>query len=114
MDDCLFCKIAGGKIPARLLLDEEDVVAFEDIHPQAPVHLLVIPRRHVASLNEAKDEDAPLLGRLLTTARRLARDKGIDASGYRVVVNTMAGAGQSVFHVHLHLLGGRSMHWPPG
>jgi histidine triad (HIT) family protein len=114
MDDCLFCRIAGGKIPAKLVLDETEVVAFEDINPQAPVHLLVIPRRHVASLNEAKDDDAPMLGRLMTAARRLAREKGIDASGYRVVVNTMAGAGQSVFHVHLHLLGGRPMHWPPG
>jgi histidine triad (HIT) family protein len=92
MDDCLFCKIAGGKIPAKLVLDEDDVVAFEDINPQAPVHLLVIPRRHVASLNEAKEDDAPMLGRLLTRARGLARAKGIDASGYRVVVNTMAGA----------------------
>ena len=114
MDDCLFCKIAGGKIPAKLVLDEADVVAFEDINPQAPVHLLVIPRRHVASLNESKDEDASMLGRLMIAARRLAREKGIDASGYRIVVNTMAGAGQSVFHVHLHLLGGRPMHWPPG
>ena len=114
MDDCLFCKIADGKIPARKVLDEPELLAFEDIHPQAPVHLLLIPRRHVASLNDAKDEDAPMLGRLLTAARRLARDKGIDASGYRVVVNTMAGAGQSVFHVHVHLLGGRPMHWPPG
>lgn len=114
MDDCLFCKIAGGKIPAKLVLDETDVVAFEDINPQAPVHLLVIPRRHVPSLNEAKDDDAPMLGKLMTAARRLAREKGIDTSGYRVVVNTMAGAGQSVFHVHLHLLGGRALHWPPG
>jgi len=114
MDDCLFCKIAGGKIPAKLVLDEPDIAAFEDINPQAPVHLLVIPRRHVASLNETTEDDAPLLGRLMTAARRLAREKGIDASGYRVVVNTMAGAGQSVFHVHLHLLGGRPMHWPPG
>jgi histidine triad (HIT) family protein len=114
MDDCLFCKIAGGKIPAKLVLDETDVVAFEDINPQAPVHLLVIPRRHVPSLNEAKDDDAPMLGKLMTAARRLAREKGIDTSGYRVVVNTMAGAGQSVFHVHLHLLGGRPMRWPPG
>lgn len=114
MDDCLFCNIVRGKIPAKLVLDESDLVAFEDINPQAPVHLLVIPKRHVASLNEASDEDAPMLGALVTAARRLARERGIDASGYRVVINTMAGAGQSVFHVHLHLLGGRPMHWPPG
>jgi len=114
MDDCLFCRIVDKKIPAKVVLDEPDVLAFEDIGPQAPVHLLVIPKRHIASLNEAKDEDEPLLGKLLTAARRLARERHIDASGYRVVMNTMAGAGQSVFHVHLHVLGGRTMSWPPG
>ena len=114
MDDCLFCRIASGKIPAKLVLDEPDVLAFEDIAPQAPVHILVIPRRHVASLNETTDVDAPMLGGLMIAARRLARERGIDAGGYRLVVNTMAGAGQSVFHVHVHLLGGRPMHWPPG
>ena len=114
MDECLFCRIAAKTIPAKLVLDEPDLVAFEDIHPQAPVHVLVVPRRHVASLNDAAEADATLLGGLLTAARRIARDRGIDASGYRVVVNTMAGAGQSVFHVHLHLLGGRPMSWPPG
>ena len=114
MDDCLFCKIAAGKIPAKLVLDEPDFLAFEDIAPQAPVHVLIIPRRHVASLNETTGADAPMLGGLMVAARRIARERGIDAGGYRVVVNTMAGAGQSVFHVHLHLLGGRPMLWPPG
>ena len=114
MNDCLFCRIAAKKIPATLVLDEPDLIAFDDIHPQAPVHVLVVPRRHVASLNEAGAADEAMLGGLMTAARRIARDRGIDAAGYRVVVNTMAGAGQSVFHVHLHLLGGRKFSWPPG
>jgi histidine triad (HIT) family protein len=114
MEDCLFCKIVGKKIPAKIVREDAQIVAFEDINPQAPVHVVIVPREHIASLNEASDEHAPLLGGLLMTARRIARERGIDASGYRCVVNTMAGAGQSVFHVHLHLLGGRAMHWPPG
>jgi histidine triad (HIT) family protein len=113
-DECLFCKIASKKINAKLVLDEPDFLAFEDIHPQAPVHILVIPRKHVASLNEAGGEDGALLGAMMLAARRLAREKGVDASGYRIVVNTLAGAGQSVFHIHLHLLGGRIFVWPPG
>jgi len=114
MEDCLFCKIVDKKIPAKVVHEDSQVVAFEDINPQAPVHLLIVPRQHVATLNETSEEHAALLGTLLTTASRLARDRGIDASGYRCVVNTMAGAGQSVFHVHLHLLGGRGFRWPPG
>ena len=114
MSDCLFCKIASKTIPAKLAHESEEILAFEDLNPQAPVHTLIIPRRHIATLNEASDADAVLLGRLMLTARRLARDKGIDTSGYRLVANTMSGAGQSVFHVHLHLLGGRTMNWPPG
>ena len=117
--DCLFCRIVAGAIPSKRVAIpdpalDRDLFAFEDINPQAPVHLLVIPRRHVASLNEVAEADAPMLGALVTTARRLARERGIDATGYRVVINTMAGAGQSVFHLHLHLLGGRPMRWPPG
>jgi histidine triad (HIT) family protein len=114
MDSCLFCKIADKKIPAKIVHEDDDSLAFEDIQPQAPVHLLIVPKRHIASLNEASAEDSGLLGGLMVTARALARAKGVDASGYRVVVNTQAGAGQSVFHIHLHLLGGRTFSWPPG
>jgi histidine triad (HIT) family protein len=114
MDDCLFCRIVEKKIPAKLVHEDPELMAFEDINPQAPVHLLIVPRRHIASLNDAAAGDAALLGGLMLMARRLARDRGIEGSGYRVVVNTMGGAGQSVFHVHLHLLGGRPMNWPPG
>lgn len=114
MEDCLFCRIAAKKIPAKVVYEDADVLAFEDINPQAPVHLLVIPRKHVSSLNEAGEEERVLLGTLVLTARRLAKNHGIDAKGYRVVLNTLAGAGQSVFHVHLHLLGGRVFSWPPG
>lgn len=111
-DDCLFCRIVRGEIPAKLVAEDEHSVAFRDITPQAPVHILIIPREHVASLNQATD--AAMLGRLLLMAADLARKEGISESGYRTVVNTNAAAGQTVFHVHLHLLGGRSMHWPPG
>ena len=104
MDDCLFCRISEKKIPARIVHEDPEFIAFEDINPQAPVHLLIVPRRHIASLNDAAPGDATLLGSMMLAARRLARDRGIDGSGYRAVVNTMAGAGQSVFHVHLHLL----------
>ena len=114
MEDCLFCKIVEKKIPAKLVHEDKDLVAFEDINPQAPVHILVIPRRHVATLNEAEEGDRALLGGLLLAARRLARERGVDVKGYRLVLNTMAGAGQSVFHVHVHLLGGRTFAWPPG
>ena len=113
MSDCLFCKIAAGEIPAKLVHEDEDVIAFHDIGPQAPVHVLVVPRRHLASLDEAAAEDGELLGRILLTIRRLARELGVE-SGYRVVNNCGASAGQSVFHIHFHLLGGRPMGWPPG
>jgi histidine triad (HIT) family protein len=111
-DDCLFCRIVRGEIPAKLVAEDEHSVAFRDITPQAPVHILIIPREHVASLNQATD--AAMLGRLSLMAADLARKEGISESGYRTVMNTNAAAGQTVFHVHLHLLGGRSMHWPRG
>ena len=114
MEDCLFCKIVEKTIAAKIVHEDADTLAFEDIHPQAPVHLLVIPKKHVESLNEASSADQSMLGGLILAARKLARDKGIDARGYRLVVNTQAGAGQSVFHIHLHLLGGRTFSWPPG
>jgi histidine triad (HIT) family protein len=113
MKDCIFCKIVAGEIPAKIVHQDEDAVAFRDQNPQAPVHLLLVPRRHISSLNEAEKGDAALLGRLLLLVRELAAKEGID-DGYRVVNNCGAKAGQSVFHLHLHLLGGRAMHWPPG
>lgn len=111
-DDCLFCRIVRKEIPAKLVAEDEHCVAFRDINPQAPVHVLVIPREHVPSLNQATD--AAMIGRLSLMAADIARSEGVAESGYRTVINTNAGAGQTVFHVHLHLLGGRSMHWPPG
>ena len=113
MSDCLFCKIVAGEIPARKAYEDDDLIAFHDITPQAPVHVLIIPRRHIASLDEASEEDGALLGRTLLVARDLARELGVEGR-YRVVNNCGASAGQSVFHVHFHLLGGRPMGWPPG
>jgi len=110
--DCLFCKVASGDIPATVVKRADGLLAFQDINPQAPTHLLVIPTEHVASLSEATDEN--LLGRMLGFARDLAREVGIAERGYRVVLNTNADGGQTVFHLHLHLLGGRAMRWPPG
>lgn len=114
MTDCLFCKIASGAIPAKLAYQDDAFVAFHDINPQAPTHLLVIPRRHIATLNDVTPADAELVGGMLLVAQKLARELGIADFGYRTVFNCNAGAGQSVFHVHLHLLGGRAMAWPPG
>src|SRR5215218_6311785 len=113
-DDCIFCKIVAGGIPAAKIFEDERAVAFRDINPQAPTHALVIPRAHVASLNEASEGDESLLGHLLLVAARVARDEGHADGGYRTVINTGAGAGQTVFHIHVHLLGGRSLTWPPG
>lgn len=113
MDGCVFCRVAAGTQPAKVLFADDEVVAFHDIAPKAPVHVLVIPRRHVTSLAAATAEDAALLGRLFLAAAEAARHCGID-DGFRVVVNTGPIAGQSVFHVHLHVLGGRRLAWPPG
>jgi histidine triad (HIT) family protein len=111
-NDCLFCRIVRKEIPAKIVAETDHCVAFRDINPQAPVHVVIVPREHVASLNDA--QDAALIGRLSLLAADIARDEGIAASGYRTVVNTNRDAGQTVFHVHLHLLGGRSLGWPPG
>ncbi len=113
-NDCLFCRIASGEIPARLAYQDDEIVAFHDIAPQAPVHVLLIPRRHVAHLFDTRPEDAGLLGRLQSVATGLARELGLEESGFRLVTNCLEAAGQSVFHLHLHLLGGRRMGWPPG
>ncbi len=111
---CLFCRIAKGEIPAELVRSEPDVVAFRDIHPQAPTHILLIPRKHLPSVREMSEEDGQLMGKLFLMAREVAREEGIAEGGYRLVVNAGADAGQTVFHLHLHLLGGRGMGWPPG
>lgn len=114
MTDCLFCRIRDGGIPAAITHRDDDVVAFRDVNPKAPFHQLVIPTRHIASLSDARPEDAALLGKLMLTGARLAREAGFDASGYRVVMNAGPDAGQSVFHIHLHVLAGRVLAWPPG
>lgn len=112
--DCLFCRIVAGDIDADLVGEGDDWIAFRDISPQAPTHVLVVPRRHVATLDDLTSAEESLPGTLLAAAARIARGEGLVEGGYRVVVNCGAGAGQSVFHVHLHLLGGRGFGWPPG
>ncbi len=111
--DCLFCKIAAKKIPSKVVYEDDDVFAFEDIGPQAPTHILIIPRKHFASLNEATAEDQAVIGKMQLVAADLARRLKL-LDGYRTVANNGLGAGQSVFHLHLHLLGGREFGWPPG
>jgi len=113
MSDCIFCKIVDGQIPSDTVYEDDDVVAFRDLHAQAPVHLLVVPRRHIESLDAADPADGALLGKVLLVAQQLAKEQKIE-SGYRVVNNCGAPAGQSVFHIHFHVLGGRPMAWPPG
>ncbi|HEY0080368.1 MAG TPA: histidine triad nucleotide-binding protein [Pyrinomonadaceae bacterium] len=112
--NCLFCRIVAGEIPASLVYKDEHAVAFNDINPQAPVHILVIPRQHIESLGAASEKDEALLGHLLQVAAHVAREQGLSESGYRTVANTGTGAGQSVFHLHFHVLGGRPLSWPPG
>lgn len=114
MSDCIFCRIIAKDIPSKIVHEDEHTVAFDDVNPQAPVHVLVVPRRHVPSLNEAKAEDSALLGQLMRTCLAVAGEKGLSESGYRVVTNIGADGGQTVSHLHLHVLGGRAMRWPPG
>lgn len=114
MSTCIFCRIVGGSIPARVVYQDEDTLAFDDITPQAPVHTLVIPKRHVAAVQDLGEADQALLGRLLLTCRKVATEKGLAESGYRIVANTGRDGGQSVFHLHFHVLGGRHLAWPPG
>ena len=111
---CLFCRIAAGEIPAKKLHEDDDVVAFHDINPQAPSHLLVIPRRHIASLDEMTSADTEAVGRTILRATEIARDLGLHENGYRLVINNGEAAGQTVFHIHVHLIGGRTLGWPPG
>lgn len=112
--DCLFCKIASQELPAKIIYQDDHVVAFDDIHPQAPQHKIIIPIKHIATINDLTDEDSDLIGRMTKVAAQLAKQLNIADDGYRLVMNCNAGAGQSVFHIHMHLLGGRSMAWPPG
>jgi len=114
MEDCLFCKIIAKKIPAKVVYEDDRILAFDDIRPQAPAHTLLIPKDHFATLNDVPEDKADILSHLLLEARRIAADKGISQSGYRIVLNTARDSGQEVFHLHFHLLGGRRMTWPPG
>ncbi len=113
MDDCIFCKIGRKEIPAKMVYEDKEIFAFEDLHPQAPSHVLMCPRKHLVALTDAAPEDAPMLGNLQLVAARIAKDRKL-TEGYRTVINNGRGAGQSVFHLHLHLLGGREFRWPPG
>jgi histidine triad (HIT) family protein len=114
MADCLFCKIIDGAIPASLVYEDDRVIAFNDINPQAATHVLVVPKRHIATLNDIGTEDDRLVGELVRRAAAIAKERGLSAGGFRTVFNTNRDAGQTVFHIHLHLLGGRTMAWPPG
>jgi histidine triad (HIT) family protein len=114
VSDCLFCRIVAGEIPARIVFEDDHLVAFQDINAQAPMHVLIVPRRHVASLNDLQETDDALVGEMVRRAAAIAGEQGYAARGYRTVFNCNADAGQTVFHIHLHVLGGRAMRWPPG
>ena len=114
MSETIFSKIMNREIPADILYEDDDVLAFSDVNPQAPVHFLVIPKQPIATVNDIQPDQAELVGKLVLAAQKLAKDKGIDEDGYRLVMNCNEGAGQTVFHIHLHVLGGRRMTWPPG
>jgi histidine triad (HIT) family protein len=112
--DCLFCRIIAGEAPARIVYQDERLVAIEDIHPQAPMHVLVIPRRHVATLNDLAPSEDALVGEMIRRAAAIAGERGVAGTGYRTIFNCNRGAGQTVFHIHLHVLAGRRLSWPPG
>lgn len=114
MSDCLFCKIRDGDIPADMVYEDEDVLAFNDVNAQAPVHVLIIPRKHISTTNDLGDGDEVIMGKLFAAAKTIAAQQGVDDDGYRMVVNCNQRAGQTVFHIHMHLLAGRDMTWPPG
>ena len=113
-EDCLFCKVLSGDIPADIIYESDDAVAFRDINPQAPTHVLIIPRRHIATINDLEPGDETVVGNLYFVAKSIAADEGLSEEGYRVVMNCNRAAGQTVFHLHLHLVGGRVLGWPPG
>jgi histidine triad (HIT) family protein len=112
--NCLFCKIVAGQIPANIVLDDPDLMAFHDISPQAPTHLLIIPKQHIPTINDIKEENTLLIGKMVLTAKNIAQELGLSDAGYRLVFNVNINGGQAVYHIHLHLLGGRQMSWPPG
>ena len=112
--DCIFCKIASHEIPATIIYEDDKIIAFDDLHPKAPQHKLIIPRKHIATLNDLTEEDSLLAGHMLLVSTQLAKKLDIAEDGYRLVINCNAAAGQEVFHIHIHLLGGRDLHWPPG
>lgn len=114
MADCIFCKIIEAEIPSQKVYEDDDLLAFEDINPAAPEHVVLIPKKHIETLNEAEEGDVLLLGKLLMAAKNIASERNLSEDGYRLVLNCKEGAGQSVFHIHLHLLGGRIFNWPPG
>ena len=113
-DDCLFCKILAGEIPADVIYESDLAIAFRDINPQAPTHVLIIPRQHIATINDISEDDHAIVGSLYSAARTIAAEEGFSEEGYRAVMNCNEAAGQTVFHIHLHLLGGRPFSWPPG
>ncbi len=112
--DCIFCKIANGEIPAKIIYQDDQVVAFDDINPQAPLHKVIIPRKHISTINDLQADDSAVVGNMIQSAVKLARQLNIADDGYRLVMNCNSNGGQTVFHIHVHLLGGRSMTWPPG
>ena len=114
MSDCLFCKMVAGEIKPDVVFEDDAVMAFRDANPQAPLHVLIIPRVHIATTNDLTEENADIVGKLYLAAKQIAADEGVAEPGYRMVMNCNPGAGQSVYHIHLHLLGGRAMGWPPG
>lgn len=113
-NDCLFCLISQGRAPAQVVFEDNRVIAFKDINPKAPIHLLIIPKKHYFSLNDVSEKDEGLLGHLIFVASRLAQEKGLKTTGYRLIINTGPDSGQQIFHLHLHLLAGRQFSWPPG
>ena len=112
--NCIFCKIIDKKIPSKIVYEDDTVIAFEDVNPQAPSHMLVVPKRHIPEIHSMTESDRELVGHLFFTAKKIADQKSLDAKGYRLVINNGAGAGQTVFHIHLHILSGRRFTWPPG
>ena len=114
MTDCLFCKIRDGEIPADIVFENDDVLAFNDVNPQAPIHIIIIPKKHIPTINDVADGDESVTGKLFSAAKVIADEKGVSDEGYRLVVNCNEKAGQTVFHIHMHLLAGRAMTWPPG
>ena len=114
MEKCVFCKIINGDIAAKKVYENEHIIAFNDIDPKAPVHILVIPKKHIRSINELNSSDINLAGEIILAAKKIAKDQGVDSKGFRVVFNTNDDGGQTVYHIHMHIMGGRQMQWPPG